>query len=178
MVKSIKPLTWNAAVDVCVQHIDFRRTSLVHPDHENEAKSLRVLHDELEFICARAYGAVLEFPNQNLFDWFTSYSILTLNVGQTFNMYDYECAEEVGGAISADYTITGATHLSQMGVDAVLVHLHQLMHEITGWHFWWDTELAQEACGTALEQISEWSLRGMMLAWDLWDLPASVEECV
>jgi|TARA_R110002051_G_scaffold242304_2_gene302662 hypothetical protein len=177
-MKSINPSTWNEAVGVVAQHVDFRRTSLVHPDHEDEAKSLRMLRDEVEFICAKAYGAVLEFPNQNLFDWFTSYTILALNVGSHSKLFGYESAEDVAQSIQNDYVITGGAHLSQMGVDAVLVHLHSLATEVTGWHFWWDTELAEEACMRALEEMAEWSLRGMLLSWNLWDLPPAVQECI
>ena len=174
---SINPETWNAAVRLMAQHVDFRRSSFVHPDHEDEAKSFRMLWDEVEFINARAYGAGVEYPNQNLFDWFTSYTILTLNVGRSLESYPYRSAEGVASALEADYKMTGGSHLKKFGVDAVLTHLDHMTNEVMGWHFWWDTEYGKEAEGLALGALSEWSMRGMMLSWDLWELPADVEEC-
>ena len=182
----IQPSTWDDALELCAGRvIEMTEEGVRHPAHKDGA-ALSVLRSEFDLRMREVYGKEISFPSVELFDWWTGFTIMCVQAADWllagFDDFSFQDSLDVTGQYRY---VTGGSHLSRLGHDAVLVHTDYALESLEGvcLHSS-DFTLQEEVTPGVLYQwtaneameLARWALTGMMVAWDCWDLPLREKE--
>lgn len=182
----IRPDSWERALGLMAALVQNKREAGVRHPASKLGRTLSVLRDELDGFAAKAYGDVLKFPDQAVLDWWTAFTIMTLDSCKTLLSEHLWLTEEaIAEQVVSHKWAMGTRHIDAFGHDAVIIHADYWLDELEG------TQIAssdfsfgeygvtptmfEETIRGTIAELGKWALTGMMVASDTWDLPPSGE---
>ena len=183
----IRPDSWERALGLMAALVQTKREQGVTHPASKLGRTLSVLRDELDGFAAKAYGAVQQFPDQAILDWWTAFTIMTLDSCKTLLSDHFWLTEEdIAEHLASHKWAMGSRHVDAFGHEAVIVHADYWLVELEGTQIASSdfsfgeygvtpTMFEESIRGTILE-LGKWALTGMMIASNAWDLPPAPEE--
>ena len=183
----IRPTNWERGLGLMAGLVAAKRDQGVRHPGTKEGKTVSILRDELNGFAAKAYGDIIKFPDQDILNWWTAFTIMVIDscevlVSEHLWLSESDLAEQLA---QHKWTM-GTRHIDAFGHDAVIVHLDYWLDELEGTQIassdfsfsdWGITPtMFEETTRTTLIELGKWALTGMMVAADLWDLPPAPEE--
>lgn len=183
----IRPDSWERALGLMAALVQTKREEGVTHPSTKSGGTLSVLRNEITQFSAAMYGKEIEFPNPDVMNWWTACTIMTLDLCRTLlNERLWVSEQEIAEHTAAHKWAMGTRHIDSFGHDAILVHVDYWLTELEG------TQIAssdfsfgelgvtptmfEESIGETIKELGKWSLTGMMIASNTWNLPPAPEE--
>jgi hypothetical protein len=177
----IQPDTWDEAIELCGSRvIQYIKDGVQHPSNKGGA-ALSLIRGEFDDCMSNAYGNEISYPSTEMFDWWTGFTIMCVQAAdwllKGYEEFDIQRSVDVVGQYKY---VTGASHVSRLGHDGVLVHVDYQIESLEGvalasseFSGGQDLTPGQIYAWTQNESIElvRWALTGMMVSWGCWDLP-------
>ena len=183
----IKPETWERGLGLMGGLVVAKREQGVKHPEMAKGKSLSILSDEMMSFSARAYGADLDLPDQSVLDWWTAFTIMTIDTCEILLPEKlWLTVEDVANHLASSKWAMGTRHVDHFGHDGVITHTDYWLQEVEGTQisssdfsfgeYGVTPSMFEANIQHAIQELAKWSLTGMMVASGLWDLPSATEE--
>jgi hypothetical protein len=183
----IRPESWERGLGLMGGLVAAKREEGVMHPATKEGRTLSVMRDEINSFAAKTYAATVRLPDQSILDWWTAFSIMTFDLCKTLLPENIWVTEsDAAQHTAANKWAMGTRHIDAFGHDAVIIHADYWLEQIEGTQISSSDftfgelgvtpSMFEESQKDCIMELGRWTLTGMMIATDLWDLPPAPQE--